>query len=544
MVIKSLKLLLCLSVACLFSSCRQSGSIHAELQRAETLMSEYPDSSLQIIYGIDTLALTNQSDIALYSLLRTQAEDKNYIDAEDDSRILRAVDYYANSRDIYHKMLSYYYAGRVEENAGEYSKAIVNQMMAETSALELGDYFYLGLIYRAFSNIYCDVYSNVESMKYAQKSYESFVKSGKEKYINWALVDLARSYNNGGEYNECERISKLIVEKAQENNDNLLLSRGLKYLGDIYLADGKNKESIAAYTRLFEECPDWLELSDYRNIGIAYLRDNQLDNAELYKDYVEKNDNSDNWLSYEFYAKNKDFEKAYFALEKEYQWQYGVVRKVLEQNVTETVMLHKELEQQQKDIQLTSERKSKAVWVLVCILIIVLLSVVLWQRNVAYKKEILAKMTMMSQLQYSLSDSKGKNESLQSVIDALYGHSFKAVDELCSEYYSGNDKSSVVKKVGAIIRGFKEDGETIAQLEEFVNAYRKNVMYYFRMDFPNLKDADYKLFLYLAAGFSLRTISIFLDSELGALYSRKSRLKQKINSSVSNFKEEFMEIVV
>lgn len=68
-------------------------------------------------------------------------------------------------------------------------------------------------------------------------------------------------------------------------------------------------------------------------------------------------------------------------------------------------------------------------------------------------------------------------------------------------------------------------------------------MYYFRMDFPNLRDADYKLFLYLAAGFSLRTISIFLDSELGALYSRKSRLKQKINSSVSNFKEEFMEIV-
>lgn len=536
-------MLLCLSVACLFSSCRQSGSIHAELQRAETLMSEYPDSSLQIIYGIDTLALTNQSDIALYSLLRTQAEDKNYIDAEDDSRILRAVDYYANSRDIYHKMLSYYYAGRVEENAGEYSKAIVNQMMAETSALELGDYFYLGLIYRAFSNIYCDVYSNVESMKYAQKSYESFVKSGKEKYINWALVDLWRSYNNGEDYESALDIAGQIVKIAEASRDTLLLSNGLRYSGISNLGGRHYKEAVASYSRLLRNFPEWSELSDYRELGIAYVGTNQIDSAIFYMNYVSVQDSTESWLPYEVNKALGDIPGALYAMEKEHEYQNNILKKILAENVTTTVLTYRELEDRSKEEQINYEKVSKIFYVSIAVLFGLLLSIFLYYRVNMYRRKVEDTLSFAYELQHSLRDVGESNANLQSAMNTLFGRSFKTIDELCSEYYSGNDKSSVVKKVGAIIRGFKEDGETIAQLEEFVNAYRKNVMYYFRMDFPNLKDTDYKLFLYLAAGFSLRTISVFLDSELGALYSRKSRLKQKINSSVSNLKEEFMKIV-
>ena len=145
--------LLCAIGVLVVCACNGNNEVRETLQRAESLMEDRPDSSLQIIKDIDTLSLKSLKDIALYSLLRTQAEDKNYKDTTDTRIITRAVDYYAGSKDEYHKMLSYYYAGRVEENAGEYTRAIVNQIMAEKSALKLEDDFYLGLIYCAFSNI-------------------------------------------------------------------------------------------------------------------------------------------------------------------------------------------------------------------------------------------------------------------------------------------------------------------------------------------------------------------------------------------------------
>ena len=58
-----------------------------------------------------------------------------------------------------------------------------------------------------------------------------------------------------------------------------------------------------------------------------------------------------------------------------------------------------------------------------------------------------------------------------------------------------------------------------------------------------MRDVDYKLFLYLSAGLSVRTISVLLDIESEAMSSRKNRLKRKINESESQFREEFIKAI-
>ena len=51
----------------------------------------------------------------------------------------------------------------------------------------------------------------------------------------------------------------------------------------------------------------------------------------------------------------------------------------------------------------------------------------------------------------------------------------------------------------------------------------------FREDFPNVKDADFILFLYTLLGFSNIAIALFLKEEkVMAVYNRKNRLKKKI----------------
>ena len=48
---------------------------------------------------------------------------------------------------------------------------------------------------------------------------------------------------------------------------------------------------------------------------------------------------------------------------------------------------------------------------------------------------------------------------------------------------------------------------------------------------PNLKEADYLLFLYTTLGFSITAIALFLNEEkVDAVYNRKARLKNKIRN--------------
>ena len=549
--------LLCAIGVLVVCACSGNNEVRETLQRAESMMEDHPDTSLQIIKDIDTLLLKSRKDIALYSLLRTQAEDKNYKDTTDTRIITKAVDYYAGSNDEYHKMLSYYYRARIEQNAEDYSKAIVDLMKAETAGLKLEDWFQLGLIYRAFSDIYNSVYSNVESLKYAKKSYACFVKSGREYYANWALAYMWRSFNNGGDYETALEYSNRIIDVAGADKDTALLVNGLRYSGISNLGGKHYREAVNTYIGLMREFPDFLEVSDYRNLGIAYVGIDQIDSAVVYKNYVELHDSTDNWLSYEVNKALGNLEGALYAMEKEHEYQHNILMKVIEAKVTDAVLAFSESEKEQQHKQLVYEKRSKIIFIITLFVIIILLSIILWQRHLAHKKDILAKMAMLSQLQSSLndtkllnsnlqsvvSDTKMQNENLRAAIGELYGRSLKTLDELCDKYYSGSEDKAIVQQVKELIKVFSDDEKTVGQLEFFVNKYKNNIVQKFRSEFPDFRDADYKLFLYLAAGLSMRAICIFVNTELGPLYSRKKRLKQKVNKESSKFKAEFLSVI-
>ncbi len=66
----------------------------------------------------------------------------------------------------------------------------------------------------------------------------------------------------------------------------------------------------------------------------------------------------------------------------------------------------------------------------------------------------------------------------------------------------------------------------------------------FRNDYPTLKEADVRLFLYSAMGFSARAISTFLNENINVIYNRKSRLKTKIANSSSEEKSRFLRYIM
>ena len=96
----------------------------SKLNDIERLVQERPDSALACLGEIGQGELTGAKEKALYSLLYSIALDKNYIDVKSDSLIRQAADYYSYHGDVYHRFLTFYYQGRVYENAEQYSAAM------------------------------------------------------------------------------------------------------------------------------------------------------------------------------------------------------------------------------------------------------------------------------------------------------------------------------------------------------------------------------------------------------------------------------------
>lgn len=69
-------------LALCLGSCGQHSKHWETLAQVESYIEESPDSALIIQREMDTTQLYSTEEMALYALLYTQTEDKNYIDSK------------------------------------------------------------------------------------------------------------------------------------------------------------------------------------------------------------------------------------------------------------------------------------------------------------------------------------------------------------------------------------------------------------------------------------------------------------------------------
>ena len=79
---------------CVLTFCERQDVITESLDRAESCMSDRPDSALAILEAMDSTHFNSRRQNARYALLKSMALDKNYIDRTDDSLVNVAVNYY------------------------------------------------------------------------------------------------------------------------------------------------------------------------------------------------------------------------------------------------------------------------------------------------------------------------------------------------------------------------------------------------------------------------------------------------------------------
>lgn len=512
-------------------SCSDS-AIEQRLGDVECMMDLYPDSALILLNQMPQEVLTDKSNSAHYALLLSIAFDKNYIDKTNDSLICIAENYYKSTNDYFRLMQSYYYHGRICYNAKNYSQSLCLMIKSFDCAEELNNYYWKGRIAEQISNIYGANYHGKEAIHYAKISYDNLKKSGKQPFTNYALLTLARAYNNNGIYDKCNSISKNLLDSALTYNDTLLSIYSKELLVTSYIG---LKDFKSAVTLLLDIENEGNLSKDLRCLlGISYIELGEISKAEnLFKNIEDNYVADDLSLIYEIAKKRGDLETAITILSQLYNNLDSVFSQSMNLNFSQSLTEYHKAEKEIKKNELIREKqlRNRIIIVGLLIAIICVLYFIHYRRKYRYKleKNISIAQNLQEILQLKESNFFDAKESIRKLLASR----FEIIDALCKIVYENKATGLVKKKISdeieKLVEDFSSNKQKISELEKFVNKNYTDIIISFKSDFPNLKEADYLLFLYTSLGFSISAIALFLkEDKLDAVYNRKARLKSKI----------------
>ena len=135
----------------------------SEIKAIESIIQENPELARSKLSSFDCCDCTAKEK-ALYSLLRSMAEDKCYNDITSDSLIAPAVTYYSHLGDRYHKFLTFYYQGRVYENAGDYLKA-TNAYICSENYIDAANDEYKVRLFAAKERVYLNQFAQDKALE-------------------------------------------------------------------------------------------------------------------------------------------------------------------------------------------------------------------------------------------------------------------------------------------------------------------------------------------------------------------------------------------
>lgn len=289
----------------------------AELDRAEAVMEEYPDSTLALLDSLDRSRLVTREARARHSLLYSQALDKNYIDLSTDSIINPAVKYYSRHGSHDYRLMTQYYLGRIYQNAGDNESAMRCFVQAERYVPECSDAGMAARLYTAMTAIYYSVYQFEKALTASVNAADYYLSDSDtnqyaDKMITAANISLL--LKDTVKIHEYLSKVRLVFRSISDEEKGY-------YFGE-YLAS-LPKDSVRLTSTVLDEYLSTVTdpaYQDHINIAIAWYRIGQPDSALSVLTQSESDFQTElrYWLLLAYIWENKnDYNKAYQYL-KEY----------------------------------------------------------------------------------------------------------------------------------------------------------------------------------------------------------------------------------
>ena len=537
------------SFALFFVSCSDNRSVK-ELGKMETLMQEDPVKVLETLENIDERTLKGDKAKALYALLYSQAKDKNWIDETDDSLISIAVNYFKESNDTYHKFLSYFYCGRVYQNAGNLAKAIISFTKAEEMVTDMCDFYYVGLLYANLGLLYQDINNYTKSLEAFENAFKYYSNAGKHHHSMYAKLNMGNILLNMKQYDKAEQCLEEVMEWSYKNNDSVTIRNGLVLLADLY-EQTKNCEALKTLlsSRYYEVDDESCNLLQYKAYVYALEGKMELVQKFLCRAWSIAVSQKDSAVLYHReYSINKmkgEYDEALMSHEK---LLYNLDRSIRVQLQQPVIAVQKDYYREEARLNQYQLKQNRNIFIVLSVaaaIIFVLVVVICVYKIRIGQKKIDWYMDKIGNLENLLlsvhSDRSIETKEMSEKISSLFISQFSLIDKLSTTYYethgSNKDKDAIYRQVTKEIEKLSKDKKYLLQLESIVNKYKDNVMQITREVLPELSEMDLRILCYFFAGFSAKAISIFTNNSTGNIYVKKGRLKERISSLESAHKD-------
>lgn len=520
-------------------------TIIQQLNEAELLLQEVPDSALSLLNGIDQSRVITKKDYAKYALLLSAALDKNYIDVTSDSLIRIATDYYAISHDLRRRMMSYYYLGIAEQNMKDYPAAITSLEKAEKDALLLSDYYYLGLIYRNKSGIYNQYSNNLTAIAYDISAISAFNKANKPSHKDYATLSLAIDYVNGRDFHKATHIIDSLELACSDSN---LVYQLMLLKAEILLEiNGDANESI----RIYRETPHgYISYMDKAYWAVAYENIGQRDSSDrmIQGSYSMAKSKTDSatiaYMHSHIELARGNYFDAYNLVNNAALVQDSLTRVRLDQSMDSILREYYKSEtalQLQKNRQMRDRLFLTGIVSFLLILLLWFLFLLNSRKKDAQIKEYMAQFAARSA---ELNNAIKQNAFL---VGSLFSERLYHLDELSEAYYANDNeatKEALFKEFKSKVFSLRDDERLFAALEDDLDSHCNLLMTKFREQVPKVKGENLKMVILYFAGFPYQTIQIILrKNSVASLRTAKSRIKTAILDAKASDAATFLKLL-
>ena len=527
--------------------CGRHGAVWEKLQCARQVMDEHPDSALSILHTITYSGLTGDEEKALYGMLYVQALDKNQLDPANDSIISHSVEYYTAHKKIPEQIISTYYRGRTLENSRKFPQALVCYHKSKELAERHGEYFWAGMACRGIADVYNKTVPADEEVLFSEKGYHFLKKDGRQPYINYALYDYARALANTDDplkINRAIAVTEQLEDSAKKYQDIYLYYISKKVRGLSLMKIKRHREALIEMTYVCGT--GYAKSEDSLYMSLALIENGKYAEAEELSDMVTGNNTKLKSLIHcNIERHNGNYKRAVEYVDLISGQSDSILWVSMNQALTASIADFFEVNRALDKEKIASYRQTNRLLSLIVCLVLLFAGIIVYYIRQRHINRIKDKVLLAEQLVEELEQRRQENSNNEVIVKSVLSTQYELLEQFTGILMETNDTKKARKKIADAVTDLIADlsigGDKEKELENRLDSLYDNVFTDFKLDLPNLKEADYRLFLFSALHMSNTTITVFLKEErIEAVYNRKRRLKDRIKQLDTSKSERYL----
>ena len=498
----------------LLAACGQQ----TRLRRIEAIVQDHPDSALTLLQAVDTTALRPPRLQAQYHLFSAIASDKSHLDQGPSAGLTaQDADWYSKHPPRHLQHIVLYYLGDQAMISGRYDQAYSFLARSGEEAARQEDWFYAAMSNLRMASLYQLTELPQQAYEYASQAQNYFILAGDHEHFLTTGNRLVEAWIQLGKRRQAEAALDRIFHYVEEQGY-------YAYQQDIL------REAVGQYLRMTPPQPDSArsKLSRLRDVfGSFYSKDYAL--SAVAEELLGHPDRADRLLDSAYVSVSGQEDRNYVR-EAEY-WirkNRGDTDKALSlhealrmhEDSTRTVTINTLVFNNPEDGQ-SQEHTRSPIWI-VLVTLTGFMSFLLWRSKSA---------------KAALRQDPGEEGSEQEV------PSLMILEELCKVFGQPfvNMDGRLSKQFSSMIARYREDPDFISRFEAQLDPGRRHILSRMHQDEGLFHPKDFPFVTYVVAGLSYNAIAVILGENAGALYTRATRLRERIRKSNSPDKESFLQ---